>query len=445
MNRYHARWVVPVTAPPIADGTVVEHDGRITFVGRRVDAPPGADHDLGNVVLVPGLVNTHAHLDLSVMRGFLEDLTFPEWIRTLTRARRAVLDPDALLDSARLSLVEAVRAGITTVAETSASGVAMAAFREAGVRGITYQEVFGPDPGQCDDAVRDLRGHVDRLRALETPLARLGISPHAPYSVSDRLFAASARLALDERLPMAIHIAESADEERYVATATGDFADSQRDRGFDMRPRGRSPVAMLHAAGALAPGPLLIHCVRVDAGDIALIAAAGCTVAHCPAANAKLGHGIAPLSELLGAGITVGLGSDSVAGNNRMDLLEEARLAALLQRARSGDPLRISAAEALELATIGGARALGLESEIGSLEPGKAADLAAFSLEAVPATPTTDPITALIFSLSARDAVLTMVAGEPRMIEGRVLAEPAGLRDRVQRAAERLAGWRVAN
>ena len=141
MIRYRARWVLPITAAPIEDGVVACDNGVIRFVGRADHAPPGEDFDLGESVLLPGLVNTHTHLELTVMRGFLEGLAFHEWIDTLRRARAAVLDDDALLDSARLGVLEGVEHGITTFADTCASGVAARAMRECGVRGIMYQEV----------------------------------------------------------------------------------------------------------------------------------------------------------------------------------------------------------------------------------------------------------------------------------------------------------------
>src|SRR5215510_879216 len=188
MIRYRARWVVPIAAPPIADGVVVVDGDRIAFVGQADDAPPGDDEQLGNVVLMPGLVNAHCHLELTAMRGFLEDLDFRRWILRLTAARRAVLDRDSLLDSARLGVEEGLRAGITTFADTSESGLPMQALREAGARGIVYQEVFGPDPAQCDESVAGLVERVAGLRYMETPLVRVGVSPHAPYTVADALF-----------------------------------------------------------------------------------------------------------------------------------------------------------------------------------------------------------------------------------------------------------------
>ena len=336
MIRYHARWVLPISRPPLDNATVVEHEGRIVYVGERNAAPPGVDMDLGDVALIPGLVNAHTHLELTVMRGFLEDLAFRSWILRLTSARRAVLSFDALVDSARAGIAEGLRAGITTYADTTESGAPFRAMREVGVRGIAYQEVFGPDPSQCADALAGLGERVAALRRDETSLVRVGVSPHAPYSVSDALFEATAAFARAEALPVAVHIAESEEESVYVQQGVGGWAESHRARGIAVAPRGVTPIRLLERTRVLDANPLLIHCVRSDAEDIALIARYGCGVAHCPASNAKLAHGIAPLLELLAAGVRVGLGSDSVASNNRMDLLDEARLAILMQRVRTG-------------------------------------------------------------------------------------------------------------
>src|SRR5215831_13877731 len=207
MIRYQAAWVVPISAPPIARGVVAVEGDRITYVGHADGAPDGDDKHLGDVILLPGLVNAHCHLELTAMRGFLEDVEFRRWILRLTAARRVVLGREALLDSARYGLEEGVLAGITTYADTCESGVALQAMREAGVRGVMFQEVFGPDPAQCDEAIRSLRERVAGLRYLETPLVRVGVSPHAPYTVSDDLFRATADLARELHLPVAVHIA----------------------------------------------------------------------------------------------------------------------------------------------------------------------------------------------------------------------------------------------
>jgi cytosine/adenosine deaminase-related metal-dependent hydrolase len=198
-------------------------------------------------------------------------------------------------------------------------------------------------------------------------------------------------------------------------------------------------VRLLETLGVLEARPLLIHCLRVDADDLAIIARRRAAVAHCPISNAKLGHGIAPLLETLAAGIDVGIGSDSMASNNRMDLLDEARAALLLQRARVATHEALSAADVLEMITIGGACALGLAGEVGSLEAGKAADLAAFDIGH--AVPTSDPASAAIFALSASQARFVAVAGKPLLIDGRVVGALSGLGARVQSSADALSEW----
>ena len=434
---YHARWILPITEPPIENGSVTVDGGRITYVGERRNA--GTAVELGESILMPGLVNAHCHLELTAMRGFLEDLDFRRWILRLTAAKRSVMTAESLLDSARAGLEEGIAAGITSYGDTCDSGVVLDAMREYGVRGIMYQELFGPDPAQCAASIGDFRAKLDRLRPGTSELVRIGISPHAPYTVSDDLFRAATAVAAAEKLPMAIHIAESEVESELVVNAKGAFAEGLRGRGIEVKSRGRSSIAMLASLGVLDQRPLLIHCVRVDADDIGLIAAKKAPVAHCPASNAKLGHGIAPLLEILAAGIDVGLGSDSMASNNRMDMLEEARAALLFQRARVGSHESLSAADVLELATMGGACALGIAGEVGSLEVGKAADLAAFEIGS--ATPTHDPAAAAVFAVNARRATLVTVAGVALVENGRLTRPTPGLRGRVQQSADALREW----
>jgi len=437
--RYRARYVLPIATPPVVDGVVAVEGDRIAYVGKRTGAPAGDERDLGDALLLPGLVNAHCHLELTAMRGFLEDLDFRSWILRLTTAKRAVLSRDMLLDAARFGIAEGLAHGITTYADTCDSGVAFEAMRERGVRGIMYQEVFGPDPSQCHGSLSELREKIDSLRPLETLLVRVGVSPHAPYTVSDALFSAVASYAREANLPIAVHIAESQVEQDLIVRGTGTFADGLRARGIPVKPRARSPVALLAALGVLEARPLLIHCVRADDSDVAIIAETHCAVAHCPASNAKLAHGIAPLAALLSARIAVGLGSDSVASNNRMDILEETRLAMLFQRVQLGAAAAIPPFAALSLATLEGARALGLEREIGSLEVGKAADLSAFPLRG--GGPVFDPEAHAVLALPGTRASLVTVAGRELVRDGKLLGEDSTLEDRVQRIADALGDW----
>lgn len=441
---YGARWVVPIATAPLADGAVAVTGGRISYVGPAHGAPAGERIDLGNAVILPGLVNVHTHLELTVMRGFLEELAFRPWIARLTQARQTVLTAEVLRASACCGIAEGLLAGVTTYADTSESGEVLAAMGEMGVRGVVYQEVFGPEPSQCDAAMAGLRERLAVLREQVTPRVWLGISPHAPYSVSDPLFAACARLATDAGWPVAVHLAESADETRLVRDGTGAFGDALRARGIAVAPRADSPVALLERLGLLASRPLLIHCVQAGAADIAWLARYDCAVAHCPASNAKLGHGVAPLLALLDAGVRVGLGTDSVAANNRLDLLDEARTAILMQRAVTRSHEVLPAARALSLATLEGARALGLDREVGSLEVGKAADLAAFSLGSPRTTPTFAPEDALVWAAAGRSAALVLVDGEVRVRNGALVSPPRHAQDVVQGACDALARWRAA-
>ena len=444
VTRYRAAWVLPVSAPPIREGTLlVGDDGRILALGGAASIPAGdavRDVDLGEAALLPGLVNVHAHPELAAYRGLLDDLPFDRWIPALNAAKRLAALPDsAWLDAARWTCVEALAAGITTMGATEATGAAVVAFGEAGVRGVVYREVFGPDPGMAEKELAGLIAALALLREQETDLVRVGISPHAPYTISDPLYRLTARLALDEDLPVAVHAAEGEVEVLLVREGEGRFAEALRRRGIDTPPRARSTIALLERTGILATRPLLVHCVRVDAEDILLMAERGASVAHCPVANAILGHGIAPIMEMRAAGVSVGLGTDSVASNNRLDLLEEARAAQLFQRARIGSGTVLANEEALRLATLDGARALGLDGRVGSLEPGKDADLCAVSLAGAHVVPVHDPLAALLHAARGSDVVLTVVRGRELYRAGRHLTlEAAAVRGRVQQAADAL-------
>lgn len=394
-----------MAAPPIRDGAVlVGTDGRIAAVGTDAAIPDrnAVRIDLSGAILLPGLVNTHTHLELT---GFDRapdqadsewDDPFVDWIRALIR-RKAGRDAAGYLDAARRGLRDCFAAGVTAVADTGDSGAALRAMAEAGSGGVAYLEVFGPDPAGADGTFAMWRERFDDLAGRATPRARIGVSPHAPYSVSGPLYERAAAFARERGLPVAVHVAESAAESALLAEGSGGFARMLASRGIPLPGPGATPIAWLDRHGVLGRQTLCIHAVRVSDDDVATIAARGAAVAHCPRSNAAHGHGAAPLRKLLDAGIRVGAGTDSVASLAPLDLLAEARAARGL-----GD---LRAEEALALVTTGAARAIGLEREVGSLAPGLWADLTAFRDR-----PGTDPVEAVLAS-AADDVMGTWIAG----------------------------------
>lgn len=442
---YTAEWVLPVSSPPIRDGAVAVENGRIVFVGAEAGLESFAGFReaertaFGRAAILPGLVNTHSHLELTLMRGFLEDLSFRNWITRLTKTKYDSLLPEDLAGSALLGACEAIRAGITTLADTGDSRSAFDALARSGLRGIAYREVFGPNPDDASKSLDDLRAKIDEMRASETDIVRVAVSPHAPYTVSASLFRRVTEYAARESLDVAIHTAESEIEQQMMIMGGGEFSDGLRVRGIPWNAPGVSTIKYFHSLGVLEIAPLLIHCVRVDDEDVSLIALSRSRVAHCPKSNAKLGHGIAPLISMLNSGVAVGLGTDSVASNNRLDMIDEARFCALIHRGCSLNPMRPGADELLRLATLDGARSLGLEREIGSLEAGKQADLIAIDLAPTHNTPAHDVAAAIIFSAEASDVRHTVVAGRV-LFDGREVKtlDEVDLQSQVNAALKRM-------
>ncbi len=359
----------PVTAPPIEDGAVlVDTNGRIAAIGphRHVPTPPRAEAlEFPDAILVPGLVNCHTHLELTHLAGQNAEPEFAKWIHGV-RTLKGATSPEDFYAAAVAGVKDCWSRGVTCVAETGSTGAVMRALHDLDGRGIVYQEVFGPDPAQLDASMQELEDAVGRLRPLASDRLRLGVSPHAPYTVSGPLYEAVAGFARRERLPLAVHLAESEEESQFVRDGAGPFADAWRTRGIPLEAHGCAPVEYLRRMGVLNPVTLCIHCVQVDRSDVAVLAAAGAAIAHCPRSNRAHGHGSAPLAAFRTAGLRVGLGTDSVVSVGDLDLWAEAHAAGL-----DGD-------DALRALTLDGARALGWENEIGSLEVGKAADLAVF-------------------------------------------------------------------
>lgn len=445
---YCAHWVLPISpisSSAIERGAIAVDADRIVAVGGRevlsAQFPEAVVRDLGDAAIVPGLVNSHSHLELTAMRGFLEaeEADFFAWLKKLTVARLERLSADDLYVSAAWGACEAARAGVTCFADASDSALtSMNALRDVGLRGIVYQESFGPDPQLLKENFEKLKNRVEQLRGRETDLVKCGVSPHAPYTVCSPQLELIARLALDESLPLMMHAAETSMEVSLLHDGSGPFAEGLKRRGIEWRAPGVSPIQHLKNHGILQTHPLLAHCIHVDDADMETIKQTDTRVAHCPKSNAKLGHGVAPFAKFVEQGIAVGLGSDSVASNNTCDLFEEARFALLLARAQANPA---SAAEALHAATLGGARALGMDGQIGELREGLQADFAAVSLTGVHQIPAYEPTAALIFSSSGRDVVLTVVAGREVYRDGRVTTvDEERLRARIGEIAGKLIG-----
>jgi cytosine/adenosine deaminase-related metal-dependent hydrolase len=400
-----ADWVLPIEGPPIEDGAVAIDEGRIAAVGTRDELGAGTHYD--DAVLLPGFVNAHSHIEYAVYAGFGDSLTdFAEWIRLHTERKRRI-GWEEYVDIARLGAAECLRSGIATIGDCSFSGAAAVAMDELGLRGIAYLEVFGADPAEAMEQFEELR---DRAAEHFGERVAVGVSPHAPYSVSAAVYHACAELGL----PVATHISESESEVRYLLDGGGAWETIP----WLVDPPGTTGTRLLAREGLLGPHVLAAHCVVVEPEEIALLAEHDVAVAHCPRSNAYVGCGLAPLRELRRAGLRVGVGTDGVSSTPSHDYFDELRAVVMMARARERRPDAMTAAEALELATLGGARALRLEAEVGSLVPGKRADLAVVSVEGSPYVPVEDPAAAVVFGGSPERVLATYVDGEPRYERG---------------------------
>ena len=375
-----ADWVVPMDGPPIADGCVEIEGGRIVAV-RPANGDDGERHP--NAVILPGLVNAHTHLEYTAMAGFGDGMPFTPWIADHIRRKDTQTLAD-LLDQARAGAAACLAGGVTTVADCCYAGTVAQAAGEAGLRAVVYLEGFSVWEG----LEARIEAALDALPVSE--LVTAGVSPHAPFTVSHDDYAMLIGLARRRGLPVATHLLESTRETEHLDAF----------------------------AAVLGPDTVAIHAVLVHADDIALLARLDVPVAHCPRSNALLGCGIAPVTELLAAGVRVGLGTDSPSSAIDFDMWAEMRAAIMLQRARAARADALSARTALELATSRAADAIGLGAEIGTLTPGKQADLIVLDMAGSAFLPWDDPVTAAVYGGAPHRVARSFVAGEIRYRRG---------------------------
>lgn len=406
------RWVVPVEPAAVAleAHVVVIAGDRILAVLPVADAasryPEAPRIHLPDHALIPGLVNLHTHAAMTLMRGMADDLSLMDWLKNhIWPAEAQLVSDEFVYDGTLLACAEMLRGGITCFndmyffLEATARAALQSGMRAAlGIIAIEFRSAYASD---AQDYLAKGMALRDTLR--DEPLLSFCLAPHAPFTVSDTTLVQIATYAGELDIPVHIHIHESAQE----------VADSLAQHGV-------RPLARLEKAGLLGPGLIAVHSVHLDDREIALFARHGCSVAHCPSSNLKLASGIAPIAKLLQAGVNVGLGTDGAASNNRLDLFAEMRLAALLAKGSSGDATAMPAHKALECVTLGGARALGLQDRIGSIVPGKFADLTAVNLAGNELSPCYDPVSHLVYAAGREHVSDVWIGGERRLADGKL-------------------------
>ncbi len=407
---YKAEYVLPMNGSIVEHGEILVREGQIAAVGTELARiyPNEELRDLGRCAILPGFVNAHSHIEPTFRRNALDALNLWEWIEELGFRKSTAPSRDLLRFSSLVGAAECALSGITCVGDCSFSGNAVSAVTEIGLRGVVYLEIFGQSAGdRFHKEFEEKLELVEELQMVSPGRLKVGISPHSLYT-SDR---GTLELCVDvcSRLGLPIaHVAETAAETDYLLHGTGPIAEMRRRMGYEPMVAGLTPIEYLREIGLLREGVCLAHCVHVSEAEIDFIAGSGASVAHCARSNAYLGAGIAPAVKLCTAGATVGLGTDSAASCMRLDFFEEMRFALGLQRAYAEKAGVLTAKDVLSLATIGGAKALGLADCIGTLEPGKCADFIAVDINH--ALPTED-IFSTVISKTPCDVVITVVDG----------------------------------
>ena len=379
MIRYRAAWVVPIAAPPLRDGWVDVDRGRIVAVGHdRTQAVH--QEDLGAVVLMPGLVNTHTHLELSYLRQQIPPSdAFVTWVRGVMAARRSLPDAQAaeVLDAVRTGIREAVQSGTALVGDISNTLVTHAPLVESPLSAVLFYELIRFNTPDAAGFVADACARIDALEGSKH--VRASLAAHAPYSVAPSVFR-EIRAAMEPRthLPWSVHLAESRDETEFIGSGGGEWRTFLEQVGsWDpaWTAPGVSPVQYLDDAGFLNRRSVVVHGVQMSREDLARLSARGATLVTCPRSNAFTGAGTPPIASFYASGVPVAVGTDSLASTPDLNVFAE--LAAM----RSLAPA-VPASQLLESATLQGARALGFDAEFGSIEAGKRARLLAVTIPA---------------------------------------------------------------
>jgi cytosine/adenosine deaminase-related metal-dependent hydrolase len=411
-----ARWILPVSGPALENGCLAVSGDRILGLvsASQLDssglrAQDRQIVDFGESVIVPGLLNLHTHLDYSGLKHLDNYSPFFEWIPKLIQNSWS-WDDGQWLDSALSGACELVRSGTSMVADSSCSGAAARAIARVGLRGIVGLELFGASDEDAERNFADWLARYERFcreaepqvkKAMDSGRLQITIAPHTPYTVCPDLIRKALDWARERRLPMFIHLAESDAEYRWISGSDAGLDAFLRtfEKAVDRltwHGQGLSPVAHMQKYNLLAPHVLAAHLVQINQADIDILASHEVSAVHCPRSNSRLRNGVAPLSKLIESGLRLGLGTDSAASCDDLDILAEARFAWNLHRAVDTS-FSQTAEAALYYLTLGGACALNRQDEVGSLEPGKKADFAVFSLADLPAIARGRPYECLIY------------------------------------------------